>query len=175
MSIKIRPVEISDSVWIAPLRNDVTVLYQLNHAVFYSVDECARWIESIQTSHSSKRIVVQLEEKEFPCIWMTNIGLIRMDEIDYINGNCCIGLDIVKEYRGKGYAKTIYNIILDYCFNVLRLNKVWLEVLDTNKVAISLYQSIGFKVVGSKREHIFRDGRYHDLIVMDLLKSEWAN
>lgn len=175
MSIKIRPVEISDASWIAPLRNDVAVLYQLNHAILYSVDECALWIKNIQSSHSSKRIVVQLEEKEFPCASTANIGLIRMDEIDYINGNCCIGLDIVKEYRGKGYAKKAYSTILDYCFSVLRLNKVWLEVLETNLIAYNLYTSLRFTECGRKRQHIFRDGCYHDSIIMDLLKSEWVN
>ncbi|HAA82323.1 MAG TPA: N-acetyltransferase, partial [Thermotoga naphthophila] len=38
-----------------------------------------------------------------------------------------------------------------------------------------VYEKIGFKVEGILRQELFREGRYHDVIVMGLLKSEWKD
>ena len=36
-----------------------------------------------------------------------------------------------------------------------------------------MYEKGGFQLVGRRRKSIFRDGSYHDELVMDYLQEEW--
>jgi len=48
-----------------------------------------------------------------------------------------------------------------------------LSVHDDNIAAISCYNKVGFKEAGRRREWIFKDGKYHDVIYMDILENEF--
>jgi RimJ/RimL family protein N-acetyltransferase len=64
-------------------------------------------------------------------------------------------------------------MLLKYCFDYLGMHRVWLCVLDTNEVGIKLYVNSGFKLEGKYREAIWRDGGWHDYIVMSLLEGDY--
>jgi RimJ/RimL family protein N-acetyltransferase len=53
------------------------------------------------------------------------------------------------------------------------MNRLWLLVLENNKVALSLYRKAGFVEEGRQRKAIFRDGRYLDYLMMSILRSEY--
>ncbi|RLI67681.1 MAG: N-acetyltransferase, partial [Candidatus Gerdarchaeota archaeon] len=44
-----------------------------------------------------------------------------------------------------------------------------------NKRAIRTYEKVGFKMVGKLRQAHFSDGKYHDVILMDILQDEWLS
>jgi RimJ/RimL family protein N-acetyltransferase len=69
----------------------------------------------------------------------------------------------------------MYKMIFDLCFNQYNINRLWLFVLDYNKIAISLYKKLGFIEEGKQRKAIFRNGNYHDYIMMSLLKTEYES
>ena len=48
------------------------------------------------------------------------------------------------EFWGKGIAKRATNLILDYAFNHLDLNRVYLEVNPLHQAAIIVYEKSGF-------------------------------
>ena len=78
-----------------------------------------------------------------------------------------------KDKQGHGYGLESMKLFLDYCFNTLNLHRICLEVYSFNKGAIELYKKLGFVTEGTFREHSFKFGKYHDLIFMGLLDSEW--
>jgi len=47
-------------------------------------------------------------------------------------------------------------------------------VLSYNERALKVYRRLGFKEEGRLRQERFVDGAYHDLIIMGLLREEWA-
>lgn len=102
-------------------------------------------------------------------------SFIRITDIDFVNSNACVGLDIFLGQRGHGHATPFMKMVVDYCFEILNLNRVWLLVLETNEAARKVYNNVGFVKEGRMRSHIFRDGRYHDYILMGLLRSEFLN
>lgn len=57
----------------------------------------------------------------------------------------------------------------------LNLNRIELQTLADNEVAIQLYERLGFHKVGLLREKSFesRSGAYTDVLYMDLLHREW--
>jgi RimJ/RimL family protein N-acetyltransferase len=101
------------------------------------------------------------------------IGDIGISSIDQKNKHAEIGMAIGdKNYWGKGYGTDLVKTILDYCFNELNLNKVYLDVWEENKRAIGCYMKCGFKKDGVLREQVFRDGKYHNKWIMSVLRKE---
>lgn len=76
---------------------------------------------------------------------------------------------------GKGYAKEASIAIIDYCFNIMGLNKILLGVIDKNKVAYQLYIKLGFEVEGVLRENFYdpEEKTYRDEIRMAVFKEKW--
>ena len=50
-----------------------------------------------------------------------------------------------------------------------------LTVYETNPRAIRAYQKAGFKEEGRLREGHYFNGKYIDIIVMSVLRSEWVD
>jgi len=48
-------------------------------------------------------------------------------------------------------------------------------VLEDNKSAIHIYNKLGFKTEGVLRKSLFKDNKYHNLIIMSILKEEFEN
>ena len=76
---------------------------------------------------------------------------------------------------GKGYAKEASIAIINHAFNALNLQKINLGVISENKVAVKLYENLGFKVEGVLRKNYFHksSGLFFEEIRMGLLKKEW--
>ena len=104
----------------------------------------------------------------------TLIGSIAISSIDTRNGHAEIGMAVGdKRHWGKGYGSDAVRVVLGYCFQQLGLNKVYLDVWEENERAIRCYLRCGFKKDGVLREHIKKDGNYHNKLVMSILRREW--
>ena len=66
-------------------------------------------------------------------------------------------------------------ILIEYGFNTLNLNRLDLKVNDFNLRAIKCYQKLGFIEEGRMRQSCFRNGEYHDQLIMSILRSEWKD
>ena len=162
--MRFEPANESHAEFICELRNNLeeTTRFLANTQI-HSIDNCKEWISSLPSS--SERIVVY--------DGINIVGLIRLDNIDFINQNCCVGLDILPKERGRGCSKRVYSLLLDYLFNYLNMYSVWLEVIANNVVAIKLYEKLGFKECGRKHNFIYRDGERWDYITMELFREEY--
>jgi RimJ/RimL family protein N-acetyltransferase len=65
-------------------------------------------------------------------------------------------------------------LMVQYAFDRLNLNKVWLGVNEENKGAIKSYENAGFALEGTLREEVYRNGRYYDALRMSLLRADWS-
>lgn len=98
------------------------------------------------------------------------VGFFQLKNIDYINGHGEFSILIGAEYQGKAYGKLTTKQAIDYAFNTLNLRKLYLYVLSLNTRAIQLYDGLMFKKSGVLKQHVFRNGEYHDLIIMELIR-----
>ncbi len=78
-----------------------------------------------------------------------------------------------KNYWNKGYGTEIAKLIVQYGFEKLNLNKVWLGVNTEHKGGFYSYQKAGFVKEGVLRQEIFRNNRYYDAVRMSILRSEY--
>ena len=82
---------------------------------------------------------------------------------------------IVVMEKGRGYGRSAVEAIKQYCFEVLGVHRLWLDVFEENIRAQSLYQSAGFVKEGVLRECVRREDGFHSLVVMSMLDSEHAS
>lgn len=102
------------------------------------------------------------------------IGTVGLHEINHFKKTATLGIFIGdKQYREKGYGTETIKLILDYGFNYLNLQNIKLDVIEFNKRAIACYIKCGFKEYGRRRKCEFVNGKYYDLISMDILSEEF--
>ena len=73
----------------------------------------------------------------------------------------------------KGFGGAAVGAIVSHGFKALGLNRIGLNCDATNERAIRCYEKAGFRHEGVMREHRFVAGKFHDSVVMGLLKKEW--
>ncbi len=72
----------------------------------------------------------------------------------------------------KGYALEACELLFNYAFNELNLNKIWTEIYEFDNKKKKLYESMGFKVDGILRQNYFYDGKWWNSYILSLLKDE---
>lgn len=78
-----------------------------------------------------------------------------------------------KSLWNRGYGTEVIRLLLKHGFNTLNLNRIALDVYETNPRAIRSYEKAGFVHEGRRRQAMYKDGRYVDILQMSVLRSEW--
>lgn len=102
------------------------------------------------------------------------IGECGIKSVDWKNRRTEIYIFLGKDHIGKGYGTDAMNVLLNFIFNEMNLNKVKLTVLSINTRAIKCYKKCGFKIEGTLRNELYKEGSYRDLVIMGLLKDEFV-
>ena len=101
------------------------------------------------------------------------VGLVNIDGLDYPNSHAEVGIAITDRLqRGQGLASEALELLLDFAFGELNLNRIWCRVISGNEPSIRLFTQAGFKQEGVLRNHVRRSGAFRDMLVFGLLHSE---
>ncbi len=102
------------------------------------------------------------------------IGSCGLFTFDQRAGTAELGIGIGdRDYQGLGYGRQAVTLLADYGFRLLNLRKIWLKTSPENQRAIRSYQAVGFVHEGRQREHIWSDGRYVDVVLMALFRTDF--
>jgi RimJ/RimL family protein N-acetyltransferase len=66
-------------------------------------------------------------------------------------------------------------LLVQHGFETLNMNRIYLRVYSTNLRAIRAYEKAGFVVEGTLREVVYKHGKYSDVHMMSVLRSEWES
>ena len=76
--------------------------------------------------------------------------------------------------RGKGYALDTVMAILRYAFKELGLNRLNGDVIDYNSRSIDFaIKKLGWHIEGRRSEAIYRNGQYHDQILVGMTHKQY--
>lgn len=102
------------------------------------------------------------------------IGTIGFFDLSVLNGTAEFGISIgEKELWGRGLGTDAVEVLIDFGFGELRLERIELQVYDYNPRARRSYEKVGFTFEGTKRHATYRAGKYCDVHVMSMLRDEW--
>jgi len=99
------------------------------------------WFSDYENNPAKKFFTICDDGRPVGFMGLTNIDKTKKSAKIFI----LIGED---EYRGKGIGKISQQYLIDYAFNTLRLESLFLEVNKKNVPAIRLNQSLHFLTVG---------------------------
>ena len=170
-TVYLRPAERSDIPmfvrWLSDERT--TRNLDLRSPIGQAMEE--RWFEDLLDHHGRDRwlfVICRLADAR-------PVGSLDLHEIDLTSGGAGLGIMIGDPAdRSKGYGGDAIGVLLDFSFDQLRLERVWLDVYDANPDARRLYDRLGFVHEATFRHGIFRGGRFDDVHRMAILRSEWA-
>ena len=101
------------------------------------------------------------------------VGWISVQDIDRKNGTFSMGGGIFKDFQRNGYGTDCLKLVLRYCFNEMRLNKCNLECTDTNISSFKTQKKLGFIEEGKRRQSVYINGKYHDVLILGITKDEF--
>lgn len=102
------------------------------------------------------------------------IGCVRLWRISRINRNAMLTIFLGERARwGRGLGTEALRLCLRYGFDELSLERIELHVFSFNKRAIRAYEKVGFRTEGIRRGALYRDGEFHDILVMGLRRFEF--
>jgi len=149
--------------------NDPDVTRELLVGRYPMTEETERqWIEEkIKATSTETLFTIETQAGDY-------LGGISLFKIHPVEHHAELGVVIGdKSQWSKGYAAEAMELIIEYGFNQLNLNMIYLEVIEFNERAAALYKRVGFVEEGRLRQRVYRDGSYHDELSMSMLKTEW--
>jgi UDP-4-amino-4,6-dideoxy-N-acetyl-beta-L-altrosamine N-acetyltransferase len=168
--IYLRPLDMEDIDLFILWLNDEEVRQYLSRMTPLNRTREKEFIENLYKDE--REIVLGIVVKENDQL----IGNIALHKISIPFRNAGLGIFIGdKSCWSKGYGTEALNLMLGYGFDQLNLHRIFLTVLSFNARAIHTYEKVGFKREGSFRDHIYRNGKYHDLYYMGILEDEWRD
>lgn len=84
-----------------------------------------------------------------------------------------IGYALCRAYWGKGIVPEACKALVRYGFSVCGLNRIEATVYPENIGSMRVCEKLGLKYEGILRQHVNREGRYRDRLLLSLLKEEW--
>jgi ribosomal protein S18 acetylase RimI-like enzyme len=79
-----------------------------------------------------------------------------------------LGMGVQKDYRRKGIGRKLLLTTINKA-KIYGLERIELDVYDSNKPAVNLYKEMGFIIEGIKKKGRKLDGKYDDVLYMALL------
>ena len=165
--IKLGPLAQEDVAQLLVWHNDKEVTeYSMNALIFpQSIDDCEKFVAQ-QTTNKMVTLGIMVKGKF--------VGYVGISGINWVNRSGEFFIFIGdKSVWNKGVGYAAGHSILSYAFSTLGLHRVDLSVSEPNVGAVMLYKKLGFIEEGRKRESCFRNGTFHDKILMSLLEKEW--
>jgi len=148
--------------------NDVEIRKNLISGIPYPwrFEEEEKWYEEQSAKGDLYNFAIERKEDE------KYIGGCGITKVDWKNSVATVGIFLGKKYLSQGYGSDAMRVLVKFIFDQMNIHKVILHAFSFNKRAIRSYEKVGFKVEGNLRKQIFRDGKYHDEVIMGLLKGE---
>lgn len=173
-NIGLRAVEKSDLEFFRDWRNIEAFRKNFREVRELSIIDQEKWFDSLQqTKHINYMFtIVDLKTNE-------PIGACGLLYINWINRSGDFSFYIGKDntyINDETISKEAVSLLIEYGFNNLNLNKIWMELYEFDDAKISFFKKIfNFKVDGILRENCYEDGKYWNSYIISLLKNEFSN
>jgi len=99
------------------------------------------------------------------------IGCIDLFDFDPANRRAGLGIMIVGQQRGKGFASEALDIMIDYAFSHLKLHQLFSNVISGNNASLELFKKKHFSVIGVKKEWLRSENAWTDEYLLQLINK----
>jgi UDP-4-amino-4,6-dideoxy-N-acetyl-beta-L-altrosamine N-acetyltransferase len=166
-SLTLRPLAAADSAQVLAWRNSPQVAAFMYTDQEISPEAHAAWLAAALGADDRRYWIVELDGR--------GVGLANLVRIDPVNRRCDWAYYLADPAtRGRGVGAGVEYSVIEHVFGTLGLNKLWCEVLIGNAAVWKLHESFGFRREALLRDHIWKGGRFHDVVGLGLTAADWA-
>lgn len=138
----------------------------LHYDLPLKLDKTLNWYQNNKDRNDRYDGVIEVDKKPIGVIGLLGIELEKKEAEYYIT----IG---DRNFLGQGIAYKATNLLLEYAFTNLKLNKVFLFTEVENKKAQKLFEKIGFKKERMLKNEIYYQNRYISRYIYNFYKQDF--
>jgi UDP-4-amino-4,6-dideoxy-N-acetyl-beta-L-altrosamine N-acetyltransferase len=165
--VRLKRLALPDSDRVRGWRNrpEVAAYMYTDHQI--SSEEHARWFAGALVAADRRYWIIELDGQP--------VGLANLAGIDPARRRCEWAYYLAEpSVRGRGVGAAVEFTVIDHVFAGLGLHKLWCEVLILNEAVWKLHESFGFRREALYRDHVWKAGRFQDVVGLGLLAEEWT-
>ena len=136
----------------------------------YKLGDATGFIKATQKSQRKKsEFVFGIELKDKKEV----VGCIGLHHVDFEHKNTEIGYWLGSKYWNQGIMTEAGKLVLNFAFKKLKLHRVWGDAFSNNLASQKVFEKLGFKKEGFRRQVCWRFGRWKDDVCFGLLAEEF--
>ena len=164
--VTLRPPEDADAARFVEWFADVEVTRYLGRRAVPALFQEEEFLKRVGESKTDVFWMIEAEGRA--------IGASGIHQIDWVNAHAITGTVIGdRSMWRKGLGSESMALRTAYAFEQLNLHKLMTQVFMENEPSKRGLVKVGYREIGMEREHFFREGRWHDHWLAELLRSDW--
>src|SRR5438093_17248 len=164
--VTLRPAREDDAEHFVRWFADMEVTRFLARRMAITLEQEREFLKKIGESKNDVWWVIEAEGKA--------IGATGIHGINWINAHATTGTVIGdKSCWRKGYGSESMALRTEYAFRHLNLHKLKSSAIMDNEPSKRALQKAGYRQVGIEREESWRDGRWRDHWLCEVLRDDW--
>lgn len=150
---------------ILKLRNSSRVRENMYNNQIINKKNHFKWVKNLITSKEKEIYIINYYNQYFGTAIITNYSSRnkRCDWAFYVKKNNILSFGFLVEFK-----------FLNYLFEKKKINKLNCEVLEFNNSVLKLHKKFGFIQEGIKTQHIYRNKKYINTVLLGLDRSNWS-
>jgi len=167
IDVGLRRLEAGDSDRVLAWRNlpEIRRWMYTDHVIAQA--EHDRWFAAAQADETRRYWIIELDGRP--------VGLANLVDISRAHRKATWAYYLADPaVRGRGVGAYTEFFVIEHVFGVLKLNKLWCEVLVENEAVWKLHEAFGFRREALLRHHVWKDGQPADVVGLGLLAQDWA-
>jgi RimJ/RimL family protein N-acetyltransferase len=171
--LELRPIAERDADDIWPWVSDPEFPRMMSWAAHRERTETVEFLRAMQVARAEDRSIVwgividghvQGSIGLHDLVWQARAW--RMDRAE-------LGYWVATPRWGQGVASEAARAVVDFGFAALGLHKITVGCFAENDASRRVIEKTGFRFIGIRKEHCFRDGRWWDHRDYELTVDEW--
>lgn len=167
--VLLRAIEESDQELLLSMLNDPEIEKMVGGYSFPSSNkQQIEWFNRTSNDANNIRLIIETSE-DGP------VGFANIVNIDWKNRSAFHGIKIAnKTFQSRGIGTDTVMTVMKYCFEELNLNRIDGSIIEYNVPSQKLYiNKCGWTVEGTKRQSVFKGNKFHNELIVSILKEEY--
>ena len=162
--INFRVPILDDAQMLLDWRCDLTVDRYMYTHVDHSLEKQKDWLNACEAREGYEHFIIQWKNRP--------IGFLSYS-FDPLHKRGSSGSYMVDETDRKKFGGLMHTYFMDYLFYRLGMNKAMAEIRADNKALVKIQRILKLNEVGVMKQHVWKEGVFYDVIVFELLKSDY--
>ncbi len=176
--IYLRKIEYSDTANIIRWRNSDAVRSHFIDRRLFTAESHEAWLKNyVEAGKADQMIICIAPDYKNAAEWNNAedseyipVGSVYIRDINPAHNKAEYGIFIGEESaRGCGIGSKCAKLMIQYCFEIRHLHRLFLRVFADNTAAIRSYENAGFQREALLHDDVLADGKYHDIVLMGII------